>query len=121
MTLLLTAGFPVGDSVAPFDTAPPYGVLNLVGGPPPEGSLSDYMADATFRYQVTSIGITREQAQMLADKFRAVMIRESLTVTGRRVMMLQLDTTIGLDRDEQGVPSPYYLQVDQYLVMTTPN
>lgn len=119
-TLLATAGFPVGDAEADFNIDPPFLILFLISSPPPTGDLTNYQSIVTFRYQVTAIGTTQEQAQMLLDKARAVMERDDLSISGRRVMMLQLDFTRGDIREERGVPEPVFSAVDQYLLMTTP-
>lgn len=78
-------GSPVGDATAPHsgdDVAnvadPPYAILYPVNGGdlygPPMGFRA---ADATFEYQVTTVGLRRDHTQWLGNRIREVIIGQA--------------------------------------------
>lgn len=120
-----------GDSTSPQNedgsfVEPPYTILYTIAG----GSFSGPMyfqpeADVTLMYQVTSVGVTRKQAQWLATK-----VREAITGRdqfGRFVhVMFPPDGVIVMDRRSEGAlggverESSVYVAHDTYTVETTP-
>lgn len=94
-------GFPVGDG------EPPKGPLDLpylILYPIPGGSVSgpawaDASRDATFVYQVTSVGDSREQCEKLADRVRPRMLAGGFTMPGAVVGSSWLDSSGGVDQE----------------------
>ncbi len=126
LALLAAAGIEVGDATAP-DCDKPYTIVSAVSGPRYEGPMDNTEIDGVDRFQFSSIGETRDQA----DRSRQL-VRDALTVealdaqfvtdsVARRTMMLVLDIPRGTRRDERGLPDPVFLAVDQYLIETTPS
>ena len=126
LTMLNTTTIPIGDGVAPRDVDkteqdPPYAVLYLLPGGDFDGPLSDSQGDMTFMYQVTSVGETRQQAQVVADIIRTVFKRENLTILNRTVRDVRLETpNSGTVRDDD-LPNPLFYGYDRYEVDTTPS
>ncbi len=125
LALLTAAGIEVGDATAP-DCDKPYTIVSAVSGPRYDGPMDDTEIDGSDRFQFSSIGETRDQA----DRSRQL-VRDALTVEAldaqfvtdgvvRRTMKLILDIPRGTRRDERGLPDPVFLAVDQYLIDTTP-
>ena len=116
---------PVGDGVAP-DCDKPYIVISSVSSPPYTGPLSDGEADSSDRVQFSSIGETREQADLVRDSIRTALTYSALDTefvtasANRRTLNLRLDVPRPLERDDRGLPSPIFISVDQYLIETTP-
>ncbi len=114
-----TAGFPVGDGQAPAGAVPPYAVVFALDDSDSDGPIDDWEADAVHQIQVTSVGETREQAQGVADEIRKKMTPPNMTVTGRRVLWVQVAVGGGVERDDDTKP-PLFYAVDLYEVATTP-
>lgn len=68
LTWLTGIGRPVGDGTVPTNQATPYLVVYPLYAPRGEGSLAKAEEDRDFVYQVTSVGITREQVAWMASK-----------------------------------------------------
>lgn len=126
LTLLRTTTITIGDGVAPRDVDkaeldPPYAVLYPLIGGNFDGPLSDSQADVNFMYQVTAVGNTRQQAQVIIDIIRVIMQRENLVITGRTVRDIRLVTPYsGTVRDDD-LPNPLFYAYDRYEVDTTPS
>ncbi len=116
---------PVGDGVAP-DCDKPYIVVSSVSSQRYSGPLSDGEADSNDRIQFSSVGETREQADLVRDSVRAALTTSTLdaefvtATANRRVLELILDIPRGIQRDDRGLPNPIFLAVDQYMISTTP-
>lgn len=108
----------VGDAVAPADTTFPYAVLYPAGSGSLSGPVSDANADSSSLFQITCVGITRVQAQWLADKLRPVALGP-LTITGRKVMQSYLETSQPVRRDDSSSP-PLFYTADVVRIPTTP-
>ncbi len=123
---LSAAPFPIGDGVAPRDVDkeeldPPYATLYSIVGGLFDGPLSDSQADVLLLYQITATGETREQAQVILDICRALMQKENVTVTNRKVRDLKLNVvTVGVMADHD-LPNPLFSGVDRYELDTTPS
>lgn len=113
----------VGDGVAP-DCDPPYLIATGVPGGSFTGPLSAVDEDELARVQVRAVGVTREQAELALDLSRDVMtvalLQANYTGNGRRITNVELDVYRGGLTEGQGVPEPYFSEIDQYLVRTTP-
>ncbi len=119
------APFPIGDGVAPRGTNkeevdPPYAVLYLIGGGTLDGPLSDSQADASYMFQITAVGETRQQALVVLDISRSLMQRELISVPSRVVRDIRLASpTSGMVRDDD-LPNPLFYGYDRYELDTTP-
>lgn len=120
ISALSATTIPIGDGEAPQNTEPPYAILYLVSGLPPEGPLDDWQADLTLQFQLTCVGVTSEQARLVADLCSAVMVKENISIPGRRVMFIQQDGYTRDMREERSIPNPIFSTVVQYIVKTTP-
>ncbi|WP_372407407.1 hypothetical protein [Streptomyces luteireticuli] len=97
-------GRPCGMGVLPRDSSgqpaqPPYAVLDSLTGSFSGPSLSDWAADASWLYQVTSVGQRVDQALWLADRVREALFgrshtgwANSLSVPGMKVIDRELST-----------------------------
>lgn len=125
LALLRTTTIEIGDGEMPrgadkSETDPPYAALYPLIGGQFDGPLSDSQADVTLLYQITAVGQTRQQAQVIIDITRAIMQRENLSITGRAVRDIRLVTpNSGLVRDDD-LPNPLFYAYDRYEVDTTP-
>jgi hypothetical protein len=120
------AGFPIGDGEAPRNTDksevdPPFAVLYSLPGGLFDGPLSDSQADVTLIYQVTAVGVTRQQAQVAIDVCRVLMKKANVTIPNRRVRDLRhLTPNSGVIRDDD-LPNPLFYGYDRYELDTTPS
>ena len=125
LALLNTTTINVGDGQMPRgvnkeEVLPPYAALYPIVGGTFDGPLSDTQADVSLIYQVTAVGDTRQQAQVIIDIIRVVMQRENLIITGRAVRDIRLVTPFsGVIRDDD-LPNPLFYGYDRYEVDTTP-
>jgi hypothetical protein len=125
LALLTTAGIEVGDATAP-DCDKPYTIVSAVSGPRYDGPMDNTEIDGSDRFQFSSIGVTRDSADLYRQKVRDALTVEALDAqfaadsVVRRTMRLILDIPRGTRRDERGLPDPVFLAVDQFLIDTTP-
>lgn len=126
LSTLSAAPFPVGDGVAPrnpdkSEMDPPYVVLYSLPGGQFDGPLSDSQADVTLIYQITSVGRSRQQAQVAIDVCRVLMKKGNVTVLNRKVRDLKhLTPNSGTMRDDD-LPNPLFYGYDRYELDTTPS
>lgn len=97
----------------------PYGVLWPIRGGMLDGPLGDPDDDADTRYQITTVGASREQAEVAADLLRAATLAASLTVTDRTVQRIRCDELGGATPDRSVEPA-VWIVADRYTVLTTP-
>lgn len=120
------APFSIGDGEAPrladkTEIDPPFAVLYALPGGQFDGPLSDSQADVTLIYQITAVGETRQQAQIVIDVCRTLMKKANVTVTNRRVRDLKhLTPYSGTIRDDD-LPNPLFYGYDRYELDTTPS
>jgi hypothetical protein len=125
LAVLTGAGIEVGDATAP-DCDKPYTIVSAVSGPRYDGPMDNTEIDGRDRFQFSSIGETRDQADRNRELVRDALTVEALDAqfttdaVDRRTMMLVLDIPRGTRRDERGLPDPVFLAVDQFLIETTP-
>lgn len=98
---LEAAGLTVGDGEAP-SGSPPYVNVHAIPGGRAFGSLEEPHEDAELVYQVTCVGTTREQAEWLADK--SMVLLDGVTVDGRSIAFVELDSLPGSRRDTSVTP-----------------
>ena len=126
LTMLATTTIVIGDGVAPRESdktemKAPYAVLYSLPGGDFDGPISDSQADVSLMYQVTSVGETRQQAQVIQDIIRVVFKRENLTIINRVVRDIRLTSpNSGIMRDDD-LPNPLFYGHDRYEVDTTPS
>lgn len=117
--------FPIGDGAAPRSPTkdeldPPYAVLYQIPGGTFDGPLDDSQADVILVYQITSVGTTRQQAQVIIDVCRSLMKRENITIPNRKVRDLRhMTPSSGVLRDDD-LPNPIFYGYDRYEMDTTP-
>lgn len=125
---LEVTGLAVGAGVAPdgvgWQGAPNastfvgYLVLHSLTGGTVDGSIvAD--EDIDWRWQVTAVGGTYDQCELVGDKARAVLLGTPLTVSGRQVLWLRIDTPDGPRRDD-AVQDPVWISTEVYRLATTP-
>lgn len=113
---LEAADLSVGDAEAP-DAQPPYVVVYAIPGGRAFGSLAEPHEDAELVYQITCVGKTREQAEWLADK--AMVLLDGLTVDGRSIAFVTLDSLPGVQRQTEPTPA-VFLSTPRFRVYSTP-
>lgn len=109
-------GFPGDDSTRPFV---PYAVLHQGVTVDVDGPVSDPNADAANEYQVTSVGLTRASASVIADRAKTALLTTPLTVAGRHVQLVEWTGGRPADRDDDTTPPLFYV-IDLYSVTTSP-
>ncbi len=114
---LQALGLTVGDAEAPVGAAPPYAVVYPIAGGQTGGVLAAPDDDAELVVQVTCVGTSRKQAEWLEDK--AMGLLTSLSVTGRSVPRVALDSFGGVFRDDAKSP-PLYVAVPRFRIYSTP-
>lgn len=116
---LADAGLTVGEAIAPAGGLP-YVVVYPFGQPPPEGPVSDRYADVAPQVLVRAVGLTLASAEITADRARSVLLSTPLSVPGRTVTQVTLETSQPAARDDDVSP-PLYYSTDVYGVWTTPS
>lgn len=113
---LVAAGLVVGDGEAP-DAEPPYAVVHSIPGGSATGSIEEPHEDGELVYQVTCVGTTREQAEWVADE--SMVLLEGITVEGRSIPFVDLDTLSGARRDTTVTPA-LWICTPRFRIKTTP-
>lgn len=126
-TIADTAAFLVGDGEKPAAAGwqgergtsefVPYAVLWPIPGGTLDGSLGQPDSDAVTDYQVTAVGATREQAEVVADLVRAGLVRAQLDIDDRGVISVTCDEFGGAVPD-RSVEPPVFMVADRYCVST---
>lgn len=114
---LATFGLTVGDGQAPA-SAPPYVVVYPIAGGATSGTLGDLDRHAELMFQVTCVGTTREQAEWLENKAMGLLGTGTVTITGRVVNRVSLDSFGGVLRDDTK-SSPLYMAVPRFRLLST--
>jgi hypothetical protein len=87
---------------------------------PLDGPVGEPVADAWYGFQVTSVGRTVEQAELVADRARAALLAPSAVgVTGRHVDQVLATGGAPVQRDDDLTP-PVYYRADTYQMHTSP-
>jgi hypothetical protein len=116
---LATFGLTVGDGQAPTGP-PPYVVVYPVAGGRTTGTLGDLDGDAELVFQVTCVGMSREQAQWLENKTLGLLGVGTVTITGRIVNRVSLEGFGGIFRDDTK-SQPLFMAVPRFRVLSTPS
>ena len=123
IALLEGAGLTVGDAEGP-DVDPPYAIVYPVSDRtdgPDLGTMESPSADADRTIQVTSVGVSREQAQGLADKSAVALLGAQPVITGRAVRTrIRGAGGSGVRRDDETGGPPLFYAVNRYVISTTP-
>lgn len=103
----------VGDAVAPESPSPafPYAVLYPTISPEiteDGGTLRDPNAHRILEYQITSVGLTREQAQWCADRMREALFATPLVVAGSFPWFIEFSALGEVERDDDLEPPLWY-------------
>jgi hypothetical protein len=99
---LLRAGSPtftVYDGQVPNQPVFPYAVLYMDTGIDDETKLCGDPDKATFRFQVTSVGLTVASALVVVDETRARVLGVRPAVDGRATVRIRKETTIPVRED----------------------
>jgi hypothetical protein len=136
LATLAGGGFPVGDSVippgsmwsgqpnAPDTTFTPYVVLAALTASNSAGTITAPQADWRVPYLVQSFGVSRRQAETLADRARQLLVdlRRTVVTLGAvdyTVQQCWIDSLGGLNRVDTTDP-PHFGQQDTVTVWITP-
>jgi len=112
------AGLTVGDAEAP-SSPPPYVVVYPILGGAIYGVMLKPHREAELLYQVTCVGLDRQQAEWLQDKARAALLG-GLTVTGYQADHVVPDLVGGVTREDEGATTLFVAR-EQYRIFTTPD
>lgn len=118
---------PVGDGHAPkeleerTDADYPYSVIydNDTIWWRMSGPFNGPQDDKQFMYQIVYIGLTRRQAQMLAQRGRALVTRDNINVPNHRTRDFRFEQLGQTQRDDDIRPSLFFIS-DTYLLDVTP-
>jgi len=84
------------------------------------GTLRNPDEVATSVYQLSCVGATRRQAEWLADHHRNILLASTLTVTGRKVMLVRFEAFLGTIREDVVGQPPIFQTVERYRIWTEP-
>jgi len=111
-----STGKNIGDHVAPADQTHPYAVVyhrdETTGD---NGTLADPTVVGVVEWQVTSVGVTADQALWMAHKSRQALNGWLPTVSGQTFSPVTLDGSNAVQRDDDVQPPRFYA-VDRYTV-----
>jgi hypothetical protein len=117
-TKLTSLSLAVGDAQAPTG-APPYVVVYPIAGGRTSGPLAAPNDDAEMVFQVTCVGVSREQAEWLENKVQTGLLGiGTITVTGRSTPRIALDSFGGILRDDT-TSQPLFMAVPRFRVYST--
>ena len=130
LALLQLDGTLVGDAVVPagggWADIPgqsefnPYVILHTLTDNA-DGTLRNPYEIARILFQLSCVGASRRQAQWLADRERNVLLTSTLTVTGRRVMLVSYEAGLGTIREDVVGQPPIFQTADRYRLWTEPS
>lgn len=113
-----TVPIKVGDGVAPLstdgDVVAPCVVLHFRTGGEMFSSVGCADTDAVIPFQTTCVGLTAEQARIVADAVAGELDGASLTVTGREVYRVRRPRGViggSPERDDEVTPPLFYIPV----------
>lgn len=106
---------------APNKPAPKYVVVYPDTGPRSRDRLAAVSSKATLRFQLTSVGLTRDNAQAIADLADAAVCDYRLTVPGWAPAPISADESLAVPvRPDNDVSPPVFYAVTQYLLTAVP-
>ena len=112
---LQSLGLTVGDAAAPA-SPPPYVVVYQIPGGGFSGQLGRINDDAEIVYQVTCVGVSRQQAEWLEDKANGLLT--GITVSGRSIPLIRTDGLGGIRRDDSIQP-PVFVATPRFRFYST--
>lgn len=104
---------PIGDAGEPTSTATPYAIVYSLSDAPGEGPLNDPTQVLDDAFQVTSVGVSRQQAQWMQQKVRAALLGWTPTISGVGTFPVQPLSSSGVDRDT-AISPPVYFTTDRF-------
>jgi hypothetical protein len=113
----------VGDAKAPagyeqlLEAGKGYVVLYPIAGGRRSGTLEEPDRDGELIYQVTCVGVSRDQAEWLADQVLGLL--QGVEVQGYSVPRVALESDPGVRRNDEVSP-PVYEATPRFRLMTTP-
>lgn len=110
------AGWPLEDTSQPFL---PYVVLFQGVTVQIDGPVTDPNADTISEYQLTSIGVTRASASVLARNAKDALLNTPLAIADRTVQRVEWVAGRPAQRDDDVTPPLFYV-IDIYTVNTSP-
>jgi hypothetical protein len=110
VTALAAAPFEVGDGKPPPDD-PPYATVYSLGTGLFDGDQQDDQSLYAWDCQVTSVGVSREQAEAAADIIRGI-LHAGITVSGLTVMKFKTAGALPTSREEDGDVIRYSVMED---------
>lgn len=113
---LQAEGLTVGDATGE-GLSEPYVVVFPIQGTL-TGTMGNPYEDGRQAVQITSVGVSRRQAEWARDKARAVMLA-GFPVTGTTLQLVHLDIDSGVRRDDDVEP-PVFIATERFRLFTTP-
>jgi hypothetical protein len=104
---LADTGRPVGDATGA-GLAEPFSVVYPMPDLATDGPLSDPQQVTVYAFQLTCIGLTREQAQWMQHKARSVLLGWTPTVAGIGTTRVALHSGSGIRRNDDVTPPEFY-------------
>lgn len=117
VAVLDAAGITTGNGTGKGLTVPYVVVYSDLGAL--DGPMGDRFADLDQALFVHGVGDGPEQAQVEADRARAVLLTNAIAVDGRAQLYLSHESSRPVDRDDSVAP-PLFYAVDEYHLATTP-
>lgn len=108
---------PVGDAKKPEGEHNRYCVVYPIPGGSVSGTLENPNEDGELVVQVTCVAKFRDQAEWVVDKVMGLL--DGITVNGRFIARVYVDTLSGVRRDDSVSP-PLYSAFPRFRIMTTP-
>lgn len=116
LAALEAQGLTVGDADAK-GLSGKFCVVYRIPGGESSGPLDAPNDDAELIYQVTCVGDTREQAEWVEDKVMNLL--DGITVEGRSISRVDLDSYDGIRRDD-ALPLPRFYATPRFRIYSTP-
>ena len=112
-TRLATSGRPIGEAIRPAPFTYPYAVIFPMSDIANDGSLNNPTQISVYSFQVSSFGLTMEQAQWMQEKAREVLLGWTPTVTGMGTTPIDRAGDGQLLRDDDVSP-PVFSAIDRF-------
>jgi hypothetical protein len=108
-----STGRPIGDAGEPSDTSTPYAIVYPLIDEPHDGPLDDPTQVVDDAFQVTCVGVSRQQAQWMQKQVRDALLGWTPTVSGFGTFPVQLLSGSGTSRDTEVSP-PLHFTSDRF-------
>ena len=97
-----------------------YAIVYPLAGGVFDGPLGCPDDDASLTWQVTCVGVTRDQCEWVADKVNGILIGQPIVVAGRHISRVWADMAGGGARRDDEVQPPVFIATPRYRVESTP-